>query len=246
MTAYYNQISDEQFREIVESSISYAEVMRKLGYTANRGNSYSGVKEKIKSLNIDTSHFKGQSHGTSDTTRYSLEEILVKDSPYTNMTSLKKRILDNNLLDYKCAICGITEWNNKPLVLQLDHINGDNRDNRLENLRLLCPNCHSQTETFCRKNVVEKEPKKYYCERCGAEITRGAKLCKECSSVSSRKVLERPSSEDLLSLLLSNTFVEVGQMYGVSDNTIRGWCREYGIPSTRKGLKEYQRICNSE
>lgn len=152
MAAYYNQISEEEFKQIVADSISYAEVMRKLGYTANRGNSYEGVKNKIDSLNIDISHFKGQAHGTSDNTKYSLEEILVKDSSYSNMTSLKRRILNNNLIDYKCAICGIKEWLSKPIVLQLDHINGDNRDNRLENLRLLCPNCHSQTDTFCRKN----------------------------------------------------------------------------------------------
>ena len=83
---------------------------------------------------------------------FPLEEILVKDSKYTNMTCLKQRALRAKLIDYKCAICGINEWLGKKIILQLDHINGDNRDNRIENLRLLCPNCHSQTETYCGKN----------------------------------------------------------------------------------------------
>ncbi len=84
---------------------------------------------------------------------YTTEEILVENSPYKNIPILKKRLLKEGLLEYKCAICGNTgEWLGQPLTLQLDHINGDHFDHRLENLRLLCPNCHSQTETFSGKN----------------------------------------------------------------------------------------------
>lgn len=82
-----------------------------------------------------------------------MKTILVKNSTYTNRTALKKRLVDEKILPYRCAICGNEgEWNSYPLVLQLDHINGINNDNRIENLRFLCPNCHSQTTTFSGRN----------------------------------------------------------------------------------------------
>lgn len=82
-----------------------------------------------------------------------MEEILVKNSNYANISSLKKRLINENILEYKCACCGNAgEWNGKPLSLQLDHINGNNRDHRKENLQFLCPNCHSQTNTYAGKN----------------------------------------------------------------------------------------------
>ena len=152
MSAYYKNFSVEELKKIVDESITMTQVMRKLGYTANRGNSYSSVKQYLCENGIDLSHFKGKAHGTSKTEKHTLDEILVKDCTYANMTSLKKRVINSGLIEKKCHICGLTEWMGKPIVLQLDHINGDNRDNRIENLRLLCPNCHSQTETFCRKN----------------------------------------------------------------------------------------------
>jgi len=152
MKCKYKEISLKELQQLVLESSTYSELMRKLGYTANRGSSGQSLKKYLIENNIDTSHFVGKSHGTSKTEKYSLEQILIKNSTYSNMTRLKERVLKAGLLKYKCYECGIVEWNNKPLVLQLDHINGDNRDNRIENLRLLCPNCHSQTETFCGKN----------------------------------------------------------------------------------------------
>jgi 5-methylcytosine-specific restriction endonuclease McrA len=85
--------------------------------------------------------------------RYDLKDILIENSTYANISRLKERLLQENKLEYKCAICGNNgRWLDKPLSLQLDHINGNHMDHRLENLRFLCPNCHAQTDTFSGKN----------------------------------------------------------------------------------------------
>lgn len=80
-----------------------------------------------------------------------LDEILAGDHPYYQTLKLKKRLIRENIFENKCSCCGIDKWQGKEIALQLDHISGDNSDHRKENLRLLCPNCHSQTETWCGK-----------------------------------------------------------------------------------------------
>ena len=140
-----------QLKEAVKTSITLVEVQKKLGYTGKGGGVYAGVKKSISENLIDTSHFKGRSHGTKNK-KYSDSEVFIENSNYSNLASLKLRIINDKLLNYECNECGLTKWNNKEISLQLDHINGINTDNRLTNLRFLCPNCHSQTDTFAGKN----------------------------------------------------------------------------------------------
>lgn len=153
MGTLISKFSDEEFSNIVKESETVSEIAFKLGYRSKGGGVTKLIKDKIGELDIDTSHFNRYAKNHSPERYKSLEDILVEDSTYTNNTSLKKRLLESNLLEYKCSICGINEWQEKPLSLQLDHINGNNKDDRIENLRLLCPNCHSQTDTFSGKNA---------------------------------------------------------------------------------------------
>jgi HNH endonuclease len=154
------------FAQAVAQNISICGVLRQLGRTVS-GSNYRYVHLLVAAHNLDTSHWLGEAHLRGRTHSWSratpLAEILVEHSTYINAGWLKRRLVAKGLLPYACAECGLDNWRGRGLTLQLDHINGVGDDNRLENLRLLCPNCHSQTETYCGRNQSAEARKKRWC-----------------------------------------------------------------------------------
>jgi hypothetical protein len=148
-----DRISDEAIIEAVKNHISYEAMIHSFGLKAY-GTTNRWIRSKIEQLGCDVSHLLGQGHTKGKSWAFTptkpLEEILVEDSTFLTTSRLKRRLLKAGLLEDRCYNCGIKEWMDNPLSLHLDHINGENTDNRLANLRLLCPNCHSQTSTYCR------------------------------------------------------------------------------------------------
>lgn len=146
--------TDQQFIDAVKNNFSVRNVLKSLGL-APAGGSYKLFHARVKKLGLDTSHFTGQGHlkGKSNTwvVKIPLIDILVENSTY-NSNNLRRRLISEGLLPNQCSKCKLTDWLGEPITLHLDHISGDNTDNRLENLRLLCPNCHSQTPTYCGRN----------------------------------------------------------------------------------------------
>lgn len=146
----------EILESIVRESLAISEVLRKLGLRG--GGSHNHILQKIKYFEIDTSHFLGQSwnKGRPPYNIYTKDEfiskVLIKNNGKNlHSTYIKGRLFKFGLKEERCEECDNPPiWNNKVLKLHLDHINGDYKDNRLENLRILCPNCHSQTETYSR------------------------------------------------------------------------------------------------
>jgi Zn finger protein HypA/HybF involved in hydrogenase expression/predicted transcriptional regulator len=149
----------EAFVEAVKICHSKAQVLIKLSL-APFGANYKMFNKLVKELNLDTSHFTGQGYLKGKKHNFSkkidLKDILVNGSNYSSY-KLKLRLIKEKNFEDKCSICGIRDWQNKKLSLHLDHINGTNNDNRIENLRILCPNCHSQTDTYCGKSKAKKQ-----------------------------------------------------------------------------------------
>lgn len=147
----------ELLEPIVASSISIAEVLRKLGLDHKAGGNYRYINATIRAMGLSTSHFLGaawaRGRRIGPAPRVPDEAIFVENCAHAiSGARVKQRLLRQGRA-YVCESCGISEWQGQPLTLHLDHINGINNDNRLENLRLLCPNCHQQTATWGNKKA---------------------------------------------------------------------------------------------
>jgi hypothetical protein len=144
----------DMIAEAVSASTSMAEVMRRLGIRP-AGGSHFHLSKRIKSQGLDTSHFTGSAHNRGKRgPRKAASEILVllpEGSSRVGRERLLRAMLESGIA-YRCSMCGCEgTWRGQPLVLAIDHVDGDWLDNRLQNLRFLCPNCHAQTSTWCRK-----------------------------------------------------------------------------------------------
>lgn len=178
--------TDEQFIEAVKNNTSIADTIRTLGLVVGGAN-YKQVHLNVERLSLDISHWLGRGHGKgnhllSPNKPTPLSSLLINNSTYSNINRLKKRLLSEGLLENKCYLCGQSaEWKGKELILVLDHKNGDNRDHRIENLHILCPNCDSQQPTFKGRNVKDRRLSRT-CPDCGGRVSSQSKsgYCKDC------------------------------------------------------------------
>lgn len=137
-------MTDQEFIDLANSSNSMSEAAAKLGVQ------FSTFKRKALKLNCyrPNQGGKGNNKDWLANRAISLDEILDGKHPHFQSYKLKHRLFKEGLKENKCEECGVSEWNGLPILCELDHIDGNSRNHRLKNLRILCPNCHSQTETF--------------------------------------------------------------------------------------------------
>jgi len=198
-------------KSAIEKSSSKKEVLEVLGLRAAGGN-YSALERWCETHGLGLPKFIPSPPGMK---AFENSRVFIENSTYQNRSGLKKRMFELGV-ENKCAECGQgPEWNGKPLTLQLDHINGIHNDNRLENLRILCPHCHSQTETFCGRS-------KRFCA-CGTKVSKLNGRCKPCAeSQKPRKTkIDWPSTEELIVMVKETSYLAVSRKLDVSDNAVR-------------------------
>lgn len=235
MPSLMDKYSKEEFERIVLNSSSYKECLLNLGYVSNSGNSTNRLKEKIQSLNIDVSHF------TSKIPTVRTEDNIFIENSTVDQKTLRKWYKKGEYTPYKCAICGQEPlWNGKELTLILDHINGYNHDDRLINLRWICPNCNYQLDTTNGKNINHGNYIVNVCVDCGKTISKKATRCIECEAKhKTSNEVQGITREELKDLLRNTPFTQIGKMFGVSDNAVRKWCDKYHLPRKASEIKTY-------
>ncbi len=265
-------VSIDELQAIIARSPSISQVLKEIGVDPY-GGFHTKFKERCKKDGIDLSKFprgstanKGRKFGPHKT-RIPNEKLFIENS-HTGRNIVRRRLLSEKQIPYKCAWCGMgPQWKGKKLSLVLDHINGVNNDHRLENLRFLCPNCNAQTPTYGGKNTAlagtggrntAGTTKCANCVVCEAKISPKniSRKCRKCWHQSAeakaqrenigkfRRVKDRPTKEELQALIGENTWVSIGRMYGVSDNAIRKWAKDCGLPTIKKKKAAQLKACS--
>lgn len=225
--------SDEEFIEKAKVANNYTELAQMLGHFGTSGGTVA--KRRAEKLGVPILR--------STKVRISDEEFYARGT-VRSTRSLRYRVLRDNFMSYECSECGMTHWLGKELSLQLDHIDGDASNNLRSNLRWLCPNCHSMTDTYAGRNRKSSRTKRTYgtsiCTYCNKEYVKSYTKQQTCSRECACNARRRPplvSQEELATLLKSHSFTEVGAMYNVSCNAVRKWCKKYGMPHHAKDYK---------
>ncbi len=210
--------------EAVKLGSSARDTLRLLGrkpYTTT----YAWLRKQVSLLALDTSHWTSLAKGKSSVT---INCLCIASDRSTK--DIKRYVLNHKLITYTCAICGCPPvWNDKPMVLRLDHISGDSSDHRLQNLRFVCPNCDSQLPTFAGRNVKNKRPCKL-CITCGVKISRRSEHCSKCKvrGVAPTKI-KWPPDDELINLARSTTMIALAKHLGVSNTAIRSRLKKKGL-----------------
>lgn len=245
-----NERTEQEYRDAAKNAKSIAEMCKLLGRTPC-GAGYSIMKKKIEEYNIDTSHFTGQRWNKGQyfgekTCLISLDDILNNNVEYKSLC-LKERLFNTGLKERKCEKCGCgEEWCGEKLSLELHHIDGNHKNNVLENLQILCPNCHSQTKGFReRKDSVptdvsikkKKERVTCICEECGKKFKRNKKqrFCStECYSKYRQKINKTYNIDRKNDILKSfekfgNNKTLIAEEIGISRTLVREYLRILGL-----------------
>lgn len=211
--------SDEDLIRAVAEGNSVVDCVRALGLAERSAGNWKRVNEAIRRLELPTDHWVSRQPARVSEA-VPLAEVMVENSTYKT-SNLRRRLLREGVKAHCCERCRRTEWEGEPIPLELEHINGVANDHRLENLLLLCPNCHALTPTWRgRKNLRNR------CADCGTRVASKSQRCNPCAQEYSRTAerptkIEWPASTEVALMVAKHGWSATGRLLGVSDNAVR-------------------------
>lgn len=230
--------TDEQLKIVITVSRCWAEVCRSLGIPPASG-SQTHLARRAKAAGMNHSHFVGRAwnKGRTFPEKHPIEYYLVKGSTI-HSASLRRKLVRSGLKAQCCELCGLAEWCGRSIPLELDHKNSDHWDNRLENLQIVCPNCHAQVtderrstpsgeravlETVEAQAIAGSIPvcATKLCMDCKKEISPKAKKCKSCAARGQKTKIAWPPIEVIRKRLETESFLSLSKELSVSDNAVR-------------------------
>lgn len=251
----FPQISNAQIVDAVKLSFSIRQVLLRLDLHA-AGDNYTKIRSRITGLGLDMSHFRPQvwNRGKKLDPRSAHKDILLflEHGVPIQSTKLKKRLISSGVFKHECMNCHNTTWLGKPTPLDLHHIDGNNKNNKIDNLQVLCPNCHSLTNNFrgkAKRKITVKAPKvrplkkktvrMFVCPVCEQTFNEEASCrsiyCSQVCAHAAQRKASWPSSEELHELVWSMATSKVAKRFGVSDKAVEKWCRNMEIEKPPRG-----------
>lgn len=242
--------SKEELQELLDYSQSYSDILRKMGLNPKGGNPET-LKRVIQEYDLDVTKLNENRKkiysdlmlDLSFRRKRDLDDLLQKGVAYGSY-KLLHRLYEEGLKEPKCERCNITTWEGEQISFHLHHKDGDRLNNELNNLQVLCPNCHSLTDNFAGKATKKDKKKKSKfskCLRCGKEIRYRSKYCEECikEKRSEKSKINSITREELKELIRTTPFTTIAKQFNVSDNAIRKWCKKYDLPYQSSVIKSY-------
>lgn len=222
-----SKYTEEKLKEYVKESLSWADVCRKFGVRPASG-SQCHLKKLAIRYSINISHFTGQAwrKGKYDYKKKNALEYCFKDSTIKS-SELRLKLIRDGYKNHECELCKVKEWMGEPIVLELDHKNSNHTDNTFDNLQIICPNCHALL-TRNRRKASRKTNNKSWDNPSFTKIKIKRKKRKFTPGIKKRKV-SWPTKEELQNLMIIMNWTALGKKFGVSDNAVRKWAKQYGL-----------------